>query len=93
MNTEDLFIENRTPKTGKTSKKAIITTVLLHTGVSKFSFIKNKQIKLFFDFFSERPLSCVEHDKLLFSFFVNKYFKRKGYLIPIYMYIIQKTAR
>jgi hypothetical protein len=35
-----------------------------HTGVRKFSFLKKqKQRSYSFDFFSERPLSCVESDK------------------------------
>jgi len=48
MNIGDLFIENRTLETGKKSKKAIIITGLLHTGVSKFSFLKKQEIKTIF---------------------------------------------
>jgi hypothetical protein len=42
MNTGDLFIENRTLETGKTSKKAIIIG-LLHTRATKFYFLKKQK--------------------------------------------------
>ena len=42
MKTVDLFMENQTLETGKTSKKAIIIG-LLHTRVTKFYFLKKQK--------------------------------------------------
>jgi len=45
------------------TKKAIMKG-FSHTGVREFSVLKKqKQRSYSFDFFSERPLSCVERDK------------------------------
>jgi hypothetical protein len=47
MKTVDLFMENRTLETGKTSKKVIILG-LLHKEVSNFSFFKKQEVKTIF---------------------------------------------